>query len=37
MTQTQDLTDHRLKTAKYAGWSTPGVTHVDNQLKIVSS
>lgn len=23
--------------AEYAGWSTPGVTHVDNQLKIVSS
>lgn len=23
--------------AEYAGWSTPGVTHVDNQLKIVGS
>jgi osmotically-inducible protein OsmY len=23
--------------AEYAGWSTPGVTHVDNQLRIVGS
>lgn len=36
MTQTQNVTDHELKTA-INGWSTPGVTHVDDQLEIVGS